>query len=598
MNNILAFHKSVQGSNHIEWGRPCEDASGSYANPEKQYYLAAVSDGHGADECYRADKGSKIAVEIAIKDLQELAEKMTRTPEVEARFYQDMLSSPRYQQMTMRHLTDVIHAEWVESVRQDLQDHPPTEAELVSLQEKKKTNYTVSDRPEQVYGCTLMAALWMPKCLLLIHQGDGRCDVFYTDGTVDQPIPWDSRCVGTRTTSLCDDDVEPSFRNCVIDLQKKPVMACYLGCDGVEDAYRDSEENMEGVHTFYKGLTYEVVHRTPEQLNEYLEEMLPKFSYNGLYNNAGSGDDISVAAIVDVAAARPFAAAFLRDTQIYTLRESAFWKEDAVRSKIRKHGILQRRVSEAEDAAKNSTEKLERLREQRTDLADDIERAKIFIAKDRQDLEQLKLEKQSATSDVEQLRDGNVLQNVTFLRRLIAAGDAFMTELKDKYHTKEDELQRKERKLQELQQRLETLDASILELNQQQSDLEEKLNKQRRDFAEYDAQFRNAQDAAAQAKRALDMLLSAPPEDNDFPEVPPPAPVSEVAEEGTPVEELSFNTPVTETGEDFQSSEPSVEEQLGRIDGSSDSATSPPEIRSESEGFEIYFSALDSQDDF
>lgn len=101
MNNILAFHKSVQGSNHIEWGRPCEDASGSYANPEKQYYLAAVSDGHGADECYRADKGSKIAVEIAIKDLQELAEKMTRTPEVEARFYQDMLSSPRYQQMTM-----------------------------------------------------------------------------------------------------------------------------------------------------------------------------------------------------------------------------------------------------------------------------------------------------------------------------------------------------------------------------------------------------------------------------------------------------------------------------------------------------------------
>ena len=157
--------------------------------------------------------------------------------------------------------------------------------------------------------------------------------------------------------------------------------------------------------------------------------------------------------------------------------------------------------------AKNSTEKLERLREQRTDLADDIERTKIFIAKDRQDLEQLKLEKQSATSDVEQLRDGNVLQNVTFLRRLIAAGDAFMTELKDKYHTKEDELQRKERKLQELQQRLETLDASIRELNQQQSDLEEKLNKQRRDFAEYDAQFRNAQDAAAQAKRALDMLF-------------------------------------------------------------------------------------------
>lgn len=164
MNNILAFHKSVQGSNHIEWGRPCEDASGSYANPEKQYYLAAVSDGHGADECYRADKGSTIAVEIAIKDLQELAEKMTRTPEVEARFYQDMLSSPRYQQMTMRHLTDVIHAEWVESVRQDLQDHPPTEAELVPLQEKKKNELRCVRSPRASlrvysYGSTVDAEM-------------------------------------------------------------------------------------------------------------------------------------------------------------------------------------------------------------------------------------------------------------------------------------------------------------------------------------------------------------------------------------------------------------------------------------------------------
>ena len=283
MNNILAFHKSVQGSNHIAWGRPCEDASGSYANPEKHYYIAVVSDGHGADECYRADKGSKIAVEIAMKNLQELAEKMTRTPEQEARFYQDILGSARYQQMTMRHLTDVIHAEWVDRVREDLRTNVPTEEELAPLLEKKKRNYAQSDRPEQIYGCTLMAALWMQRCLLLIHQGDGRCDVFYTDGTVNQPIPWDSRCVGTQVTSLCDDDAEPSFRSCVIDFQKKPVMACYLGCDGVEDAYRDSEENMAGVHTFYKGLTYEVAHRTPEQLDAYLAEMLPRFSCAGLY---------------------------------------------------------------------------------------------------------------------------------------------------------------------------------------------------------------------------------------------------------------------------------------------------------------------------
>ncbi|WP_197036344.1 protein phosphatase 2C domain-containing protein [Faecalibacterium prausnitzii] len=583
MNNILAFHKSVQGSNHIAWGRPCEDASGSYANPEKHYYVAAVSDGHGADECYRADKGSKIAVEIAIKNLQELAEKMTRTPEQEARFYQDILGSARYQQMTMRHLTDVIHAEWVDRVREDLQTNAPTEEELAPLQEKKKKNYAQSDRPEQVYGCTLMAALWMQKCLLLIHQGDGRCDVFYTDGTVNQPIPWDSRCVGTKTTSMCDDDAEPSFRSCVIDFQKKPVMACYLGCDGVEDAYRDSEEDMAGVHTFYKGLTYEVAHRTPEQLDVYLEEMLPRFSYAGLYNMSGSGDDVSVAAIVDTDAIRPFTAGFLRDTQVYTAKEDVFWKEDAVRSKIRKHGILQRRLGEAETTVQDSAKELEKLRNQRVDMSDDIARMRVFIANDAKELEQINSEKQSAGEDAERL-DEETVKNPRLLDIIRAAAESFVKDQQKSYQSKKEELQYREHRLEEMERKLEALDIAIQNANQQQSALEEKLSQQRQEFAEYDAKFRSAQDAAARAKRTLDALLSAPPEEDNFVEIEnPQQPVQPVGEPDAQPE-----IPAEEA--------PAEKAELSEEAAPSEQAEPQPEMQKQDEEFEIYFASLDPKD--
>lgn len=580
MNNILAFHKSVQGSNHIAWGRPCEDAAGSYANPEKHYYVAAVSDGHGADECYRADKGSKIAVEIAMKNLQELAEKMTRTPEQEARFYQDILGGVRYQQMTMRHLTDVIHAEWVDRVREDLQTNAPTEEELAPLQEKKKKNYAQSDRPEQVYGCTLMAALWMQKCLLLIHQGDGRCDVFYTDGTVNQPIPWDSRCVGTQTTSLCDDDAEPSFRSCVIDFQKKPVMACYLGCDGVEDAYRDSEENMAGVHTFYKGLTYEVAHRTPEQLDAYLAEMLPRFSCAGLYNMSGSGDDVSVAAIVDTDAIRPFTAGFLRDTQVYTAKEDVFWKEDAVRSKIRKHGILQRRLGEAETTVQDSAKELEKLRNQRVDMSDDIARMRIFIANDAKELEQINSEKQSAGEDAERL-DEETVKNPRLRDIIRAAVESFVKDQQKSYQSKKEDLQYREHRLEEMERKLEALDIAIQNANQQQSALEEKLSQQRQEFAEYDAMFRSAQDAAARAKRTLDALLSAPPEEDDFAEIETPQqPVQPVGEPDAQPEIPAEEAPAEKT-------------ELSEEAAPSEQAEPQPETQKQDEEFEIYFASLD-----
>ena len=73
-------------------------------------------------------------------------------------------------------------------------------------------------------------ALMVSKYLILIQQGDGRCDVFYKDGSVDQPIPWDERCKGSTTTSMCDTDAFASIRSAVIDTEERGVVACYIRC--------------------------------------------------------------------------------------------------------------------------------------------------------------------------------------------------------------------------------------------------------------------------------------------------------------------------------------------------------------------------------
>jgi hypothetical protein len=204
--------------------------------------------------------------------------------------------------------------------------------------------------PEQIahiYGTTLIAALWLPECLILLQQGDGRCDVFYEDGSVDQPIPWDERCHENVTTSMCDSDAAASFRSCVIDRKETPVMACFLDCDGVEDAYHDSDETMAGVHTFHKHLILKLLSMQEAEFDEYLEEFLPEFSAFGIFGPTGSGDDVSVAGIVDREAAGQWKDRFSKDIRRYELEEELFQKENELKSKMRKHQILKKRMDEA-----------------------------------------------------------------------------------------------------------------------------------------------------------------------------------------------------------------------------------------------------------
>lgn len=397
MDQVFTFHETVRGHLHVMNEFPCEDSSSSFSAEDGRYHIAIVADGHGSKSCFRSDYGSRVATEVALECLQQFAEATLASEELEERFYKDIFSNPRYRHMTIRRLTDTILAEWHDRVLDNYRNNPPTLEEM----EECAAEYQSGKNPAHIYGTTLIAALRMPGCLILLHQGDGRCDVFYEDGSVNQPIPWDSRCEDTVVTSLCDEDAAESFRSCVINISEKPIIACYLGCDGVEDAYRDTYEGlggshvlMGGVHTFYKYLTCQILQMGQDSFKSWLPDFLTKFSADGIFSRSGSGDDVSISGIVNLCKISSFAEAYAYDVKLYILEEALFWKGDKLRGKTRKHGILKKRFDDAQHALDHAvaTQKalenaLSQMQGKRNEFARNIEVAKEELEAYRQDAE-------------------------------------------------------------------------------------------------------------------------------------------------------------------------------------------------------------------
>ena len=482
MDQVFTFHETVRGHLHVMNEFPCEDSSSSFSAENGRYHIAIVADGHGSKSCFRSDYGSKVATEVALECLQQFAEATLASEELEERFYKDIFSNPRYRHMTVRRLTDTILAEWHDRVLEEYKNNPPTLEEMG----ESATEYQNGKNLAHIYGTTLIAALKLPQCMILLHQGDGRCDVFYEDGSVDQPIPWDSRCEDTATTSLCDEDAAERFRSCVLNLTEKPVIACYVGCDGVEDAYRDTYEGlggshvlMGGVHVFYKYLTCQIVQMGDETFKSWLPDFLAKFSADGIFSRSGSGDDVSVSGIVDLSKISSFTEGYAYDVKLYALEEDLFWKEDELRGKTRKHGILKKRFDDAKLAFENAsvtqntlTESLAQLQNCRIEFARKIEAAKEELEAYRQDAE-------SATGQFEG----------RYATRFATAMQRFIEEISTGYSQKEaayskmlEQLVQLDGKIRQIEEQIECGKKNLLEL-------ETKRDEAQSAFEEYDTKY-------------------------------------------------------------------------------------------------------------
>ena len=374
MENIFTFHKTVRGYSHVTRDIPCEDSSLSYADENGDFQIAVVCDGHGDPACLRSAYGSKALSEIATDCLKEYALGVLSDEEYKKSNREELLLE-KSQNILVRRLTDIIISKWYDRIFADLKEHPLTEEDIASSG-RYQPYYEKGERLEHVYGTTLIAALHMDDLLLLLQQGDGRCDVFFEDGTVEQPIPWDDRCFENVTTSMCDEDVTSSIRHQVLDLKKRPVIACYMGSDGVEDSYID----MEGTHSFYRALSVKIAREGTEGLEEYLEGYLPEFSQRG------SGDDVSVAGIVSITSLAAYADHMEKQNLIYNVESSYKIYSSKLMSMEQKHQFLKKKMEDLGKKTENARARYRELEEKRADTQKRLDEIQNNIDKEEQEL--------------------------------------------------------------------------------------------------------------------------------------------------------------------------------------------------------------------
>ena len=277
-NNTFSFSHTETGFNHIKANKVCEDASDFYE--EESIKVCVVADGHGSDNYPRTDRGSKYAVQSAISSIVEFVKEAD--PD-------QVIADEQNHYSLLLQLSKSILKEWYQLVEEDIKIFPFTDDELEKVSEKYKERYFLgrSDyRPEKAYGSTLIAYAVTDKYSFGLQIGDGQCVVVDRDGSFSRPVPWDDNCQMNVTTSICDSDAIEEFRFYV---SEEPPSAVFCGTDGIDDSYAGEEE----LYAFYRSILKIFIDYGKDMGIKEVKDYLPKLS------KQGSGDDVSVAVIID-----------------------------------------------------------------------------------------------------------------------------------------------------------------------------------------------------------------------------------------------------------------------------------------------------------
>lgn len=268
-----SFNISVQGASHIKKNKECQDASKSYYDEEMA--IAVVCDGHGGNDYIRSAVGSSIAASIAERNIKDFVKSVDK----------DELK--RHTEQLIVKLEGSIIGNWNEEIYQHYDQNPFTDEEIAILSSKAQKKYLQEKRIESAYGTTLIAVVVTPYYWFGIHIGDGKCVAISPDGRFLQPIPWDDKCFLNATTSICDTRALENFR--YFFSEKLPV-AVFVGSDGVDDCFKNDQQ----LNNLYKTVLYSFTTSEFDAALSDLRDYLPRLSAKG------SGDDVSVAAVLDM----------------------------------------------------------------------------------------------------------------------------------------------------------------------------------------------------------------------------------------------------------------------------------------------------------
>ena len=280
VSQTTLFSNSTIGARHLLQQMTNQDSCQTAASQD--YQIFAVADGHGATECFRSEIGSRLAVDVAIKNLELFAQTIKKYD------LYSYLSRPKERNELIRSLISDIVAQWNQYVYADIKAYPIKEEEY----ERSQTLSSIYQKGmylTNIYGSTMIAGLVTPEYIVLFQQGDGTLVVLEEDGTIDDPMPEDDLCIRNLTTSLCDKDAAKRMRYVYMDRKEKDPIAMIAATDGVERSFGDNIH----LSAFYAELFYELSELDEEQVGAYLANLLPQISQRG------SQDDVTMAGFFD-----------------------------------------------------------------------------------------------------------------------------------------------------------------------------------------------------------------------------------------------------------------------------------------------------------
>lgn len=250
----------VTGADHQRRGAPCQDAGKRWT--DDLIVVAAVADGHGSDRHPRSEIGARVAVDVVVEELRQLAESPSSD-----------LSSLRNDHRLTRRLV----WKWREHVLADARARP----EPVSADAHEAI---------RLYGTTLLALLVTKTYWLALQIGDGAIVRVAADGSAARVFDPDEDSFGNATHSLCSRDPVPHMRVQVgrIDAHVPNAPVLFLLCtDGLEGAFVE-ETRLLDLARYYLDRLRHVGQKTVE---EGLQQEL-----NGV-SERSIGDDIALALV-------------------------------------------------------------------------------------------------------------------------------------------------------------------------------------------------------------------------------------------------------------------------------------------------------------
>lgn len=303
MENICAFHLTEQGATHIKHNKARQDDGQSYY--DGQIAFAVVCDGHGGDDYIRSDTGSRLAAAVAGECIGDFVGKILHK--------YDIKHLQRHSEEILRSLAAAIIAEWRKRITEDWLKKPFTEDELANISDKARQRYG-DDDIASAYGTTLIAVAFTDEYWFGLKIGDGKCVSVSKEGKFETPIPDDGICFLNSTTSICDRNAIENFR--YIFSTEKPA-AVFIGTDGIDDCFCKDEQ----LFNFYKTILFSFAHAEFEAAKADLKDYLPRLSAKG------SGDDVSVGAIMDFSLIRSLGMAVSYNARLIADKQDISVKE-------------------------------------------------------------------------------------------------------------------------------------------------------------------------------------------------------------------------------------------------------------------------------